>query len=222
MVGDSLRAGVGAIATALGFSSRRVAPLLSPSDLGGASAFVVLSAPEPTGPELLNALTMDFGERIEGSLAAWRAANPDANTARVNGRHDVDDDACEHLRGVRALNIAGCTAVTDAGFAHLGAVEVLVMSGLTRVTDAGLRHLTRVRKLVLKNCTGVSDAAFAPLRATLYSLDVDGCRQLTAAALAGLEQLHTVSAALCQRALKDRADAISHKAGAAPRARPPR
>ena len=61
----------------------------------------------------------DFGPRIMGSLAAWRAANPDAEVADVSRREDLTNADFAHLAGVKALRMHGCTGITDAGLAHL-------------------------------------------------------------------------------------------------------
>ena len=184
----------------------------SPSELGGDSAFVPFATAADDSPEeaLLNELTFDFGPHIEGPLAAWRAANPDAQAARLNGRRDLTDDDCAFLRGVRVLNIAGCSQLTDAAFAHFGSLEVLVMNGCANVTEVGFAHMPRLRKLLMKNCLSATDGAFKNL-VHLRQLDVDGCRKLTAAALDGLPELRIVSAHLCDPKLKVRAEELMKK-----------
>ena len=48
----------------------------------------------------------DFGPVIEGSLAAWRAAHPEALTASVRGRSDLTDADFASLRGIKALDMS--------------------------------------------------------------------------------------------------------------------
>jgi hypothetical protein len=214
----------------MGLSRRTLTAPLSPNDLGGVSAFVQSAdagegADAPSGDNaeeeaLLNELTFDFGAHINEPLSTWRAAHPDAIAARLNGRHDITDDDCAYLRGVRILNIAGCTQLTDAAFAHLDALEILVMNGCALITDAGLARLPKLRKLLMKNCTGVTDAAFKSTP-RLLQLDVDGCRQLTPAALDDLTELRIVSTSLCRADLKARAEQVMQEHGHAKRpARP--
>jgi len=100
------------------------------------------------------------------------------------------------------------------------------MSGCSQhgVTNSAFARLASARCLLMKGCTQatITDAAFAPLRGgALHHLDVDGCKQLAAAALDGLDGLRAVSAALCRAPLRARAEAIT-RAHAAPRGAPKR
>lgn len=198
-------------------SARMLASLspTSPSQLGGNSTFVpfptaAAAGDGPAEDALLNELTFDFGPHIEGPLAAWRGANPDAQFARLNGRRDLTDDDCAFLRGVRVLNIANCSQLTDAAFVHFSSVEVLVMNGCANITAAGFAHMPRLRKLLMKHCVAATDASFKRL-VHLRQLDIDGCRKLTVAALDGLSELRIVSAHSCDPKLKARAEEIMNR-----------
>lgn len=116
---------------------------------------------------------LSWGPVIEGTVAAWRVANPTALCANLEGRKDVGDDDIGALVGVKALNLSGCTSVTDGVFAALPGLRVLDLSGCTQVTDAAFVHLGGVRELNLGNCTQdtLTDAALTPLH-SLKALDL--------------------------------------------------
>jgi hypothetical protein len=160
----------------------------------------------------------DCGPRIEGSLAAWRAANPDAEVAHVMFRHDLTDADFVHLAGVGALLMPGCSGITDAGLAHLAGIRMLDMSdcsgitdaglahlagihalhmyGCRRITDAGLAHLTGIHTLNMSSCTGITDAGLAHLTG-IHTLNMGGCPGITDAGLAHLTGIHTLRIMMC-------------------------
>ena len=70
--------------------------------------------------------------RIEGPLAAWRAAHPARTWANVHGREDLRDEDLVHLRGCTAVNLRGCTGITSRGLRELRGVRVLYMCHCTQ------------------------------------------------------------------------------------------
>ena len=121
-----------------------------------------------------------FGPRIEGPLAAWRAANPDALVANVAGRLDLTDVDFGHLAGIKALDMSKCTAPTDAAFAHLRGIHTLWMWGCTQdaISDAAFAHLRGIHTLSMWGCrqATITDAAFSHLRG-IQALDLSWCDQ---------------------------------------------
>jgi len=106
---------------------------------------------------------VDFGPKIEGPLANWRAANPGAEVANVEDRRDLRDADFVHLVGLKAVNMWRCTRITDAGLAHLVGIHTLDMGGCTGITDAGLAHLAGIHTLNMHGCTGITDAGLVHL-----------------------------------------------------------
>ena len=127
-----------------------------------------------------------FGPRIEGPLAAWRAAHPGALVADLNGRRDLTDADFAHLAGIKALRMDGCTnpGLTDAAFEHLRGLHTLVMNSCRQasITDAAFSHLHGLHTLHMIYCwqPAITDAAFTHLNG-IQLLDMDGCRQATVA-----------------------------------------
>ena len=141
-----------------------------------------------------------FGPRIEGPLAAWRAANPGALVANVSFRHDLADADFKHLVGVRAVDMRWCThpGLTDAGLACLRGAHTVWMLGCRQagVTGAGIASLAGVHTLQLALCTqvAITDAALLSL-AGVQVLDLRDCVQLVGepgalAALRGVRCLY--------------------------------
>ena len=125
-----------------------------------------------------------FGLRIVGSLAAWRAANPDALVANVCGRVDLTDVDFVHLAGIKALFISFCTnpGLTNAAFAHLRGLHTLWMGGCDQasITDAAFAHLHGLHTLNMGWCnqSTTTDAAFTHLRG-IQVLEMRFCYQAT-------------------------------------------
>ena len=140
----------------------------------------------------------DFGPRILGPLAAWRAANPGALVANVCFRGDLTDADFVHLAGIKALNMAGCSnpGLTDAAFVHLRGLHTLVMQGCTQLTDGAFAHLHGLHTLWIDFCNqpAITDAAFLHLRGIQVLIMIE-CNQatITGATLAhlrGVSELH--------------------------------
>ena len=125
-----------------------------------------------------------FGPPIVGPLAAWRAANPGALVANVQGRHDLRDADFVHLRGVRALTMRSCNqaALTDAAFAHLRGLHTLNMHGCNQagVTSAAFAHLRGIHTLDMMYCNqaALGDGIFEPL-VGIHTLYMGDCNQAT-------------------------------------------
>ena len=124
-----------------------------------------------------------LGPRIVGSLAAWRAANPDALVANVRVRADLTDADFVHLAGIKALDMGYCTnpGLTDAAFVHLRGLHTLLMLNCHQasITDAAFAHLHGLHTLNMGSCnqSTITDAAFAHLRViqVLIMQDCDQC-----------------------------------------------
>jgi len=86
---------------------------------------------------------------IRGSVALWRKCFPYALSANLGWRRDVVDADLEHLRGVRHVNISGCTSLTDSGFLHLAGVRELNMPFCDQptITDLALQRIAGVERL---------------------------------------------------------------------------
>jgi hypothetical protein len=110
----------------------------------------------------------------------------DADLAPLGGLQTVTE--------LRALHLAWCERITDAGLKHvqrLIQLQSLEVSIADRVTDAGLARLGELQllqSLVLHRCYGLQDSALRllqPLR-SLESLTLWGCRQITDASVVNL------------------------------------
>ena len=110
------------------------------------------------------------GPRIEGPLAAWRAANPDALVANVQGRDDLVDADFVHLAGIKLLRMDDCTnpGLTDAAFVHLRGLHTLLMGSCNQasITDAAFANLHGLHTLSIVFCDQptITDATFLQLR----------------------------------------------------------
>jgi hypothetical protein len=148
----------------------------------------------------------DYGPRIRGPLAAWRAANPGAVIANVLDRWDLTDADFVHLRGVKALHMCSCGQITDAAFAHLAGIHTLRMSGCDQatITDAAFVHLAGIHTLDMSYCNQftITDAAFVHLRG-IHTLDMISCDQatITDAAFVHLRGIHTLNVCECDPSL---------------------
>jgi len=141
----------------------------------------------------------DFGPKIKkprfppnpNFLAEWRAANPYAMKANLEGK--FTDDELVHLRGLLAVSIAYCTGITDAGFVHLQGIPVLDISTYEYdsgddgkyYTDTALENLRGIHTLIMSNQSNFTDAGFANLTG-INTLIMDGCEGITDAALSHL------------------------------------
>jgi len=141
----------------------------------------------------------DFGPKIKkpyylgtpNFLAEWRAANPHAMRANLEG--NFTNDELVHLRGLQAVSIAYCTGITDAGFVHLQGIPVLDIStdeydsGDDRkyYTDKALENLRGIHTLIMRNQSNFTDAGFANLTG-INTLIMDGCEGITDDALSHL------------------------------------
>ena len=135
---------------------------------------------------------------ILGSIDGWRACFPRARCASVNNfyrRAPVVDGDFVHFVGLWELDMSYCRAVTDAAFVRLRGIRVLNMTGCSQptITDAGLAHLVGIQKLCIAGCSQatLTDIAFAPLQG-IRALNINGCSQLTDAAFAHLKGIHTL------------------------------
>ena len=143
---------------------------------------------------------LNFGPVIVGSLAAWRAANPSALVASVEGREDLTDADFVHLRGLRGLDMSRCSqaTITDAAFAHLRGIHTLDMSYQKGITDAAFVHLRGIHTLIMHKCRHITDAAFVHLRG-IHTLNMSWCNQesITDAAFEHLRGIHTLDMSFC-------------------------
>jgi hypothetical protein len=115
---------------------------------------------------------------IKGSIAAWRACFPRARCANVRMRDweegyrraPVMYADFAHFEGLRELNMAGCSDVTDAAFVHLRGIHTLDMSCCNQptITDAAFPHLAGIQRLSIFGCdqATITDAAFEHLAGT--------------------------------------------------------
>ena len=138
---------------------------------------------------------MSWGPVIEGSVAAWRTAHPRAVLANLEGRRDVTDSDVALLAGVLALNVSGCSGLSERAFEGCdtgSGLVVLDCSGCTAFTAATLARCGGgvLRELNMSYCSNPAlggEGALAPLRG-LVALDASFCSQasLTSATLAPL------------------------------------
>ena len=141
-----------------------------------------------------------FGPRIEGPLSAWRGANPWAVVANVRGRLDLTDADFAHLKGIKALDMSGCThpGLTDAALAQLRGLHTLNMIKCCQpsITDAAFAHLHGLHTLGMNHCTQLTDAAFTHLRGIqLLSLHCCNSALITGATFAHLRGLRQLEGA---------------------------
>ncbi len=78
-------------------------PPRGPAPAGYADARALLCGRAGGEPFMFCGFSEVFGPRIEGPLAAWRAANPGALVASVKLRRDLVDADFARLAGVKAL-----------------------------------------------------------------------------------------------------------------------
>ena len=168
------------------------------------------STSTPLAPVFVMPLTAsgepDFGPCIRGSLQEWRTRNPNALVANVTWRADISDKDFLYLRGLKALNMSGCSqaGITDAAFAYLRGIHTLDMSSCrqTGITDGAFMHLHGIRTLDMSYCNqaGITDAAFMHLRG-IHTLDMSRCYQesITDAAFAYLRGIHTLDMSGCRQ-----------------------
>jgi hypothetical protein len=107
----------------------------------------------------------DADTLIAGSLVGWRASFPHAVAANICNRRDLRKADFVLLRGIKRLNMYGCTGVTDAALAHVAStLEELNIVGCTGLTNAVAAHLTQVQDLTVYNCgPGITGALLASL-----------------------------------------------------------
>jgi hypothetical protein len=196
-------------------------PVWPPKGHDAAAEVLRLRAPEGRHwPISINGRT-HFGPFIDGPLAAWRAANPDAEAANVVAGRDRKAAEYVHLAGVKVLNIlargqfftdavlahlAGihtlhmrwCEGISGAGLAPLVGIHTLDMSECRGITDAGLAHLAGIHTLNMESCTRITDAGLAHL-AGIHTLDMRGCEEITDAGLAHLAGIHSLNMGGCKR-----------------------
>ena len=121
--------------------------------------------------------------KIRGSLAAWRAANPNATMVNLDSITTLRDEDCACLWGIRAVRLSGCTGLTDealrllvtppagsSGEAAICQLSVLDISGCPQkgFTDAGILTLARrapLTVLYMSGCTqpGITDEGLKAL-----------------------------------------------------------
>ena len=177
---------------------RREWPALPPPT-GHAEARVLLCERAGGEPLMFGDRGSDFGPRIEGPLAAWRAAHPGALVANVGDRRDLVDADFAYLAGIKALWMTNCTnpALTSAAFAHLRGVHTLWMSGCAQASlgDAAFAHLRGVHTLDMWGCSQatLTDGAFVHLRG-VHTLLMSYCDQpsITGATLSHLRGVRTL------------------------------
>jgi ankyrin repeat protein len=107
---------------------------------------------------------------------------------------DVTDAGFRHVgrcENLESLWCMYCRDTTDVATGHLAGLSKLktYYAGQTRITDRSLEILGRIpslEKLEFWNCAGITDAGVALLAALpqLREVTVDGCRQVTAQAIA--------------------------------------
>jgi len=169
-----------------------------------------------------------FGLKIEGSLSSWRAANPQALRANIEGSacsdadfahlagvklldcsscRSITDSAFQHLKGIHALNMSYCSqaGITDSAFQHLKGIHTLDMSWCRQagITDAAFQHLKGIHTLWMSYCSqaGITDAAFQHLKG-IQELNMSCCNQdgITDAAFQHLKGIYTLNMRECSQA----------------------
>ena len=152
-----------------------------PAPAGHAAARALLCHWAGAEPFLFGGRNEDFGPRIRGPLAAWRAERPGALVANVDYRSDLVDADFAHLAGIRALSMEGCSmssALTSAAFAHLRGAHTLRMAYCTQatLTDSAFVHLRGVHTLDMRGCTQptITGATLSHLRGVRI-LYIYGC-----------------------------------------------
>jgi Leucine Rich repeat len=100
------------------------------------------------------------------------------------------------LKGLEALDLSGCSRVTDAGIRDLEGLtglRSLLLCGCEQITDRGialLSTLTGLQRLDLTDCAKITDAGLLRLRKlkSLKRLTLDGCAQCTNTGLEDLKE----------------------------------
>jgi len=83
------------------------------------------------------------GVPIQESLVLCRESFPQAVAATVWYRQDLVDADFAHFRGLYALDISGCTGITNAAFSHLRGIHTFIMDKCTDITEfSDLRGIT--------------------------------------------------------------------------------
>ena len=157
---------------------------------------------------------------VQGSVADWRAANPDATECNLSGRRDItnddikllagidrlairwcrqlDDEAIHHLKGISILDMSGLNKITDAVFPSLVGIKSLRMIGCILVTDEAIKHLEGIEILSVRNCIKLTGSTFRYIE-SVRQLDCAGCPEITDEAFFGLENLEDLTVDACKK-----------------------
>ena len=147
--------------------------------------------------------TFSNGGVNTSSVAAWRAAHPEAVCFAGLNNAELTDADFVHLRGLKGVSLHRCPNVTDAAFAHLAGIEALDLFDMPHITDAAFKHLQGIKYLSMAFCVQLTDAALEHLSG-IQALDVQGLRLLTGATFPSIAGVRTLNLAGCT-ALRDEA-----------------
>lgn len=93
----------------------------------------------------------------------------------------VTDETVSHIpRGVRKLQVSGCSGITDTGVARLPhALEELDLGFCTQLSNEAVMHIpSSVKKLRLDGCVQLTDACIPQLPSQLEEAGFSHCREL--------------------------------------------
>jgi hypothetical protein len=163
---------------------------------------------------------LQWPEPVVGSVADWKAANPDATECNLSYRSDItaDDikllagiqklsirgcaqlgnDAIQHLTGIKILDMVQVQKVTDAAFPSLAGVKSLQFTGCPLVTDEAITHLAGVEVLVMRVCTQITGSTFGVIKG-VRELDCSGCYRVKDAAIQAVKGVKYLSVSECKK-----------------------
>ncbi|CUG93010.1 leucine-rich repeat protein, putative [Bodo saltans] len=120
-------------------------------------------------------------------------------SVRITDCKGVSDVFLRHIITfqLNALDLSGCTAITDDGLVTVAifrCLKTLTLSSCTAITNSGLvsiASLTQLRHLDLRACDKITDSGLASIASLteLQHLDLHGCDKITDSGLASIASL---------------------------------
>ena len=122
------------------------------------------------------------------------------NTHEITCSTEITDDNLGqfvgHYPNLQALNLAGCSRITDVGLALLlrcTNLQTLYLAGCTNIRDAGLAHLshcTNLQTLYIAGCINITNVGLAHLPPSITVLNLTGCTGLTEVEIEAFQRTH--------------------------------
>ncbi|XP_037955145.1 dynein regulatory complex subunit 6 [Teleopsis dalmanni] len=136
---------------------------------------------------------------------------------------NIEGHSIQNLKGLRSLNLSGCTKITDVSLKYglkLLELQCLILSNCQQISIVGMEALVlncpSIQELNLSNCYCINDKSLQVITTKLTrlrSLNISGCSQLTDhsldAILINCKCLHTLSVHRCRLMYTDIEERLS-------------